>query len=304
MSDCPLITIGITCFNAEDTIARAITSAKKQDWPNFEIVVVDDASSDRSVQIIEEMKREDDRIRLYRHEQNLGCPSARNTIIEQAKGEYIAYLDDDDECMVERLSKQYDRLSKFEKRHLNTPILCYCHARTFKNGKERSFKWGMGYKYPEPHGVMVADAVLWGRKTSGYSWGTLGLGTGLLMASRDILERFKFDLDFKLFQDWELAVRIAFAGGYFVSVDEALVKIHVTSGPDKIGRGALYCSLAMCHKYKNYLKKNKVYWRAVFKAYANFYFSEKKQYKGHMFRFLIRLASLQKIGLMWVRGEK
>ena len=45
----PLITVGITCFNAEDTIARAVTSAFKQNWPNLEIVIVDDCSSDSSM---------------------------------------------------------------------------------------------------------------------------------------------------------------------------------------------------------------------------------------------------------------
>ena len=44
----PLITIGITCFNAEKTIERALLSAINQDWPNFEIIVVDDASTDSS----------------------------------------------------------------------------------------------------------------------------------------------------------------------------------------------------------------------------------------------------------------
>ena len=68
----PLITIGVTCFNAEDTIVRAIESAQKQDWPNFEIVIVDDASTDNSIKIIEEMQREDQRISLHRHDKNQG----------------------------------------------------------------------------------------------------------------------------------------------------------------------------------------------------------------------------------------
>ena len=300
MSDYPLITIGITCFNAEDTIARAITSAQRQDWQNFEIVVVDDASSDQSVRIIKEMGKKDSRIHLYCHDQNQGCSAARNTITKQAKGKYIAFLDDDDECKTERLSKQYERLSQFEKKQPDSPVLCYCHARTFKGGKEIRLKWGTGYMSPEPHGVMVADRILWDRKVSGYSWGTPGLGTGLLMVSKDILERFKFDLDFKLFEDWELAVRVALAGGYFIAVNEVLVNIHITSSSDKSNEKALRYRLRICHKYKDYLKKNHVYWCAIFRSYTAFYFSTNNLWRGWMFRFLSRLVSLHKFGLSGV----
>ena len=52
----PLITIGITCYNAEKTILSAINSAINQDWPNFEIIIVDDFSADGSVKIIDEVK--------------------------------------------------------------------------------------------------------------------------------------------------------------------------------------------------------------------------------------------------------
>ena len=48
----PLITIAITCFNAEKTIERAILSALNQDWPNFEVIIIDDASNDSSKEII------------------------------------------------------------------------------------------------------------------------------------------------------------------------------------------------------------------------------------------------------------
>ena len=54
-----LITIGITCFDAEDTIARAIESAGKQDWSNFEIIVVDDHSTDNSIKITEDIQSKD-----------------------------------------------------------------------------------------------------------------------------------------------------------------------------------------------------------------------------------------------------
>ena len=53
-SSLPLITIGITCYNAEKTIRRAVDSALSQDWPNYEVIVVDDGSTDNSLKILRE----------------------------------------------------------------------------------------------------------------------------------------------------------------------------------------------------------------------------------------------------------
>jgi len=86
----PLITIGLTCFNAADTIGRAIAAALKQDWPNLEIVIVDDCSKDNSTDVIDAYARQDQRVRLIRHEQNTGFAGALNTLIANAQGEFIA----------------------------------------------------------------------------------------------------------------------------------------------------------------------------------------------------------------------
>ena len=98
-----LVTIGITCFNAEETIKRAIRSALGQDWQNIEILVVDDCSTDSSVEIITKAITNDSRARLIKHVKNCGPAGARNTILDQACGEFIAFFDDDDESMPGRI---------------------------------------------------------------------------------------------------------------------------------------------------------------------------------------------------------
>ena len=295
MSDYPLITIGITCFNAEDTIARAITSAQKQDWLNFEIVVVDDASSDQSVQIIEQIKKQDARIRLYRHEQNKGYPSALNTIVKHAKGEYIAFFDDDDESEPSRLRKQYQRLSKFQENRPDSPILCYSHRRIFKNGKEcpDAFVTAIGHEPPEPCGSMVVDFLLWHKKIKGYIWGQFGSGT--MMASKKVLQNFRLDSKFRRSAEWDLAIRVALKGGYFISVDEPLVIQHKTRTKDKAGRKPLDYTLMLRKKHKKYLQKNRVYRGAIFQAYARFYFFRNKVWWGRMYLVLACLTSPGKI---------
>ena len=112
----PLITIGITCFNAEKTIERALLSAINQDWPNFEIVVVDDASTDSSKIILKQYELKVKKISIIYQKQNKGCANARNLIISQAKGEFIAFFDDDDFSRFDRIRLQYEHLVNYEKK--------------------------------------------------------------------------------------------------------------------------------------------------------------------------------------------
>src|SRR6186997_107440 len=85
-SSTPLITIGLTCFNAAATVGRAVTSALRQDWPTKEIIVVDDASKDMSSAILEKLASHHTEIRIIRHRINTGLSGALNTIIREARG--------------------------------------------------------------------------------------------------------------------------------------------------------------------------------------------------------------------------
>lgn len=268
----PLITIGITCFNAEDTIDRAIKSATRQDWQNIEIIVVDDCSNDNSIVALNAAQTSDPRIRVYRHEKNLGYPSALNTIVQHAKGEYIAFFDDDDDNETRRLTQQYRRLSQFEKEHPGAPILCYSHRRVVVDGIERSdaFVNAIGAQAPEPYGPMVADFLLWHKKSAGYIWGEFGSCT--MMSSKAVLRDFGFDPEFKRGAEWDLAVRVALKGGHFISVDEPLVIQHKTQTLDKSGRKPLEYALKLRKKHKNYLQDNHIYYGAILLAYSRFYY--------------------------------
>jgi glycosyltransferase involved in cell wall biosynthesis len=87
----PLITIGITCFNAADTILRSVKSALAQDWPNFEVVIADDGSVDGSIDVILAAIANESRATLIGHKSNAGPAASRNTIVSAAKGEFIAF---------------------------------------------------------------------------------------------------------------------------------------------------------------------------------------------------------------------
>ena len=102
------VSVVIPAFNAALTIERAIASVRLQTEENLEIIVVDDASSDQTSEIVSEAAKSDARIRLLRLPVNAGPAAARNRGIAAAKGDWIALLDADDSYLPRRLEKLLD----------------------------------------------------------------------------------------------------------------------------------------------------------------------------------------------------
>ena len=99
----PLVSVVIPTYNRAATLGRAIRSALEQDYAPLEIVVVDDCSSDGTTAILAEFG---DSIRVLRHRDNCGASNSRNTGIDGARGEYIAFLDSDDYWRNDKTSSQ------------------------------------------------------------------------------------------------------------------------------------------------------------------------------------------------------
>lgn len=102
------VSVVIPAFNAEATIKGAVASACRQTERRLEIIVVDDASSDRTSAIVAEAAKSDARIRLLRQPTNVGPAAARNRGIATADGDWIALLDADDGYLPERLATLLD----------------------------------------------------------------------------------------------------------------------------------------------------------------------------------------------------
>jgi glycosyltransferase involved in cell wall biosynthesis len=100
----PKVSVIIPTFNRALLIMRAIKSVLDQTYQDFEVIVVDDGSSDETQKVLRSLK--DERIRYFRHEKNLGASAARNTGIRAAKGSYIAFQDSDDIWLPEKLEAQ------------------------------------------------------------------------------------------------------------------------------------------------------------------------------------------------------
>lgn len=101
-----LISIIMAAYNAEKTIGHSISSVLDQTYPNFELLVVNDCSTDGTEKLVESFAAKDSRVRLISNEKNSGVSYTRKHGLEEAKGEWIAILDSDDAWAPEKLEKQ------------------------------------------------------------------------------------------------------------------------------------------------------------------------------------------------------
>ena len=101
-----LVSIITPNYNSENFITQTIESVLNQTYTEWEMIIVDDVSSDKSVDIIQNYLKKDVRIKLIKLEENSGAAVARNTAIKNAKGRFIAFLDSDDLWNSSKLEKQ------------------------------------------------------------------------------------------------------------------------------------------------------------------------------------------------------
>ena len=101
----PVVSVIMPAYNGETYIAEAIESIQKQTYPNWELIIIEDCSTDRTLSVIEGYLQ-DQRIKLFRNEYNLGIAASRNKAMELAGGKYIATQDDDDISLPDRLEAE------------------------------------------------------------------------------------------------------------------------------------------------------------------------------------------------------
>ncbi len=101
-----LVSIVVPVYQAERFIAETIEAVQRQTYENWELLLVDDCSKDKSCDVIEKMTKQDERIRLIRQETNQGAAEARNCGVRHAQGRYLCFLDSDDLWEADKLSQE------------------------------------------------------------------------------------------------------------------------------------------------------------------------------------------------------
>ena len=147
----PLISVLMPVYNAELYVAEAIESLLKQTITDFELIILNDASTDNSPQIIEKYAEKDKRITLFQAENNLGASGSKNFLLQKISGEYAAWLDADDIAIRNRFERQLQMFR--DKKHID--ILGSWGYRLESSKRKKMF--------PKPCGNqnIVFDTLLW-----------------------------------------------------------------------------------------------------------------------------------------------
>lgn len=106
------VTIGIPVYNAEKYIERCLKSVLDQTFDDFEVLVVDDCGTDNSIQLVEKVANNyvnGQKLRIVHHDRNRGVAEARNTIIDEASGKYLFFMDSDDRIAEDAISVLFDK---------------------------------------------------------------------------------------------------------------------------------------------------------------------------------------------------
>ena len=147
MQDYGLVTVITPSYNTERFIAETIRSVQAQTYSHWEMIIVDDCSSDDTDAIVKPFLEEDERIKYVKNEQNAGAAMSRNKALRMARGKWIAFLDSDDLWMPEKLEHQlkfmvdnHYHFSYHEYEEMGEDSL---NNGTYVSGKKKVNKWDM-----------------------------------------------------------------------------------------------------------------------------------------------------------------
>ncbi|WP_394145880.1 glycosyltransferase [Vibrio atypicus] len=183
----PLVTIGLPVYNAEKYLDKAILSVLSQTYQNWELIIVDDGSSDRSLDIAQSYR--DPRIIIHSDGHNKKLPARLNEIVQLAKGQFVARMDADDIIAPDRIEKQVSYLLNNDETDLVSTGLCSM------NDNEQV----LGVRIYQNKPLSVDDVLL----------GHSGIVHAAVLARKSWFERHPYSTDYPLAEDYELWARAA-----------------------------------------------------------------------------------------------
>ncbi|MFO8108955.1 MAG: glycosyltransferase family 2 protein [Thermoplasmata archaeon] len=199
------VSVIIPTYNRSKVLVKAVESVLNQTYENFELIIVDDKSKDDTADTVEQFK--DPRIKYHRNEINLGGSGSRNVGIELAKGEFIAFLDDDDQWLPEKLERQVEVLKKASAGCCGV----YTGLTKYRNGKPLTKKM-------IPRDGMIFNDLLWEN--------IIGSTSVIMLRKKSIIDVGGFTQDLPASQELDLYLRLA-KKYEFKCVPESLVVYHI-----------------------------------------------------------------------------
>lgn len=236
MEDKPLVSVIIPTFNRANFIAHAVTSVLKQTYQNIEVIVVDDASADFTSVVIQNI--DDPRVNYLCLEQNSGPSTARNRGVNFAQGQFVAFLDSDDEWDPKKIELQ---LAAIRQQADPNNVVCYTQATMVEN-KRIYLLPSRGKKEGEP----VGDYVMCG--------GHGAISTSSIMLSHGLALANPFPTDQKNFEDWDMLLRLEEIGVSWVYVEQPLFIWHNDYRDDRL-TSSQHDGSEWLEKHKHYLSE-------------------------------------------------
>ena len=283
----PLITIGIASFNALTSIEKAVNSALWQSWCPIEIIVVDDCSSDGTYEKLLKLSSKNQAIRVFKNKKNYGIGYVRNQIIKKAHGEFLAFFDDDDESLQERLKLQYQRIKDYEKLVKSSLIICHSSRKViYPGGKIRIEKaLGSNINTSSLFGFPVAKRILLGKPLKdGYG----ACPTCCQMARTSTYKSVNgFDPGFRRSEDTDFCIRLAMNGGHFVGISEPLIVQRMSKTLDKNLDIEFKFANLLLKKHKNFIQKYGNYHFCINWQKIKFYFYKREFYEVSILLFIL-----------------
>jgi glycosyltransferase involved in cell wall biosynthesis len=216
MEDKPLVSVIIPTFNRANFIAHTISNALKQSYLNIEVIVVDDASTDLTSDIVQDI--DDPRVNYLCLKQNGGPSIARNHGVNSAQGQFVAFLDSDDEWDPRKIELQ---LAAIRQQANPNNVVCYTQATVVENDSTYLLPT-RGILKGEP----VGDYVLCGN--SGL------IQTSSVMLSHELALAYPFPTNQTNFEDWDVFLRLDESGVQWVYLEKPLINWHNDSRDDRL----------------------------------------------------------------------
>lgn len=185
----PDISLIMSVYNGETYLAEAIESVVKQTFQNWELIIINDCSTDSTDKILRDFSSKDERIKVYTNEVNLKLPASLNKAISLCNGKYIARMDADDICLPDRLEKQY----KFMEEN-DDVALSSCRFLTVKNGVYASGGAGGRCDFEALKAMLLVVNPI--------------LHPGVI-AKAEVMKKFNYDTTLTCTEDLELWTRMA-----------------------------------------------------------------------------------------------
>lgn len=187
----PFFTVVIPTYNREILLVKTLQSVLRQTWPHYEVIVVDNCSTDNTEEVMAGWCAKDERIRYIRHEQNFERSVSRNTGMKNARGDFLTFLDSDDLALPDNLERAAAYVHK------------YPDSRFFHNRYvlvDASGRILYRYKSPDLH----SEKRLWHLSHGNY---LSCIGTFI---GKEIYEKYRFDTRPELLatEDWDFWLRV------------------------------------------------------------------------------------------------